>query len=332
MFKLSRFLVTAVLVASVSVASLVAKSNSDLLTALTSPVLFRGDAQTAYRDPMILQVDGVFWMFFTLNTHDASGLPFWQTAYSKSTDLAHWSEPLAITPRDRKLNFCSPGSIIRFNGEWVLCLQTYPTPGDSTHGDDSSRLWLMRSDDLAHWSEPELIKFLWPSVSREAMPRMIDPYLMADKDEPGKWWCFCKVKQTGVSIAWSRDLETWHPAGREDGGENPCVIVQNDEYVLFHSPANGIGVKRSRDLRVWRDEGVLTLGQAGWPWAQGRITAGYVIDARSVAGVGRYVMVFHGSGPEDERTMFHTYASIGIAWSDDLKTWHWPGESANQPK
>ncbi|MEO6993841.1 MAG: sialidase family protein [Lacunisphaera sp.] len=308
--------------------SLGAKTDSSLLTALTSPVLFRGDAQTAYRDPMILHVNGEFWMFFTLNTHDADGRPFWQTAYSKSADLAHWSEPVTITPRDRSLNFCSPGSIIRFEGKWVLCLQTYPTPGDSTHGDDSSRLWLMRSDDLAHWSEPELIRFLGPSVSREAMPRMIDPYLLADKDEPGKWWCFCKVKQTGVSMAWSHDLKTWHPAGREDGGENPCVIVQHGEYVLFHSPANGIGVKRSRDLKVWRDEGVLTLGQANWTWARGRLTAGYVIDARDVAGVGRYLMVFHGSGPEDERTMFHTYASIGLAWSDDLKTWHWPDEAA----
>lgn len=293
--------------------------------AMTSPILFRGDAQTAYRDPMLLLHAGVFWMFFTLNTHDADGRPFWQTAYSTSTNLVHWSAPVTITPRDRRFNFCSPGNIVRFGNQWVLCLQTYPTPGNSTYGDDSSRLWLMRSDDLAHWSEPELIQFMGPEVSREAMPRMIDPYLLADKDEPGKWWCFCKVKQTGVSMAWSRDLKTWHPTGRVDGGENACVLVQDGEYVLFHSPPNGIGVKRSRDLHTWREDGLLTLGQKDWPWAQGRLTAGYVLDARAIAGVGRYVMVFHGSGPEDERTMFHTYASIGLAWSDDLKTWHWPG-------
>jgi hypothetical protein len=159
------------------------------------------------------------------------------------------------------------------------------------------------------------------------MPRMIDPYLLEDKDDAGKWWCFCKVKQTGISMAWSRDLKTWHPQGREEGGENPCVIVQGGEYVLFYSPRNGIGVKRSKDLRIWSDEGVLLLGQRDWPWAQGRLTAGYVLDARNVSGVGRYLMVFHGSGPEDERTMFHTHASIGLAWSDDLKVWHWPGES-----
>lgn len=293
--------------------------------ALTSPILFHGDAQTAYRDPMLLYHDGVFWMYFTLNTHDAEGRPFWQTAYSTSTNLVHWSDPVAITPCDRHFNFCSPGNIVRFNGQWVLCLQTYPTPGNSTYGDDSSRLWLMSSDDLAHWSEPELIRFMGPEVAREAMPRMIDPYLLEDKEEPGKWWCFCKIKQTGVSMAWTRDLKTWHPAGRVDGGENACVLVQEGEYVLFHSPPNGIGVKRSRDLHTWGEDGLLTLGQKDWPWAQGRLTAGYVLDGRAIPGVGRYVMVFHGSGPEDERTMFHTHASIGIAWSDDLKTWCWPG-------
>ena len=310
---------------AVLTALLGAEPAANLLTALNSPILFKGDAQTAYRDPLIMQTEGTFWIFFTLNTHDAEGRPFWQTAYSLSTDLAHWSEPIAITPRDRNFNYCSPGSIIRHENQWVLCLQTYPTPGNSTHGDDSCRLWTMRSDDLTNWSQPELIEFLGPEVTRAAMPRMIDPYLLADKDDPGKWWCFCKVKQTGVSMAWSRDLKTWHPEGREDGGENACVIVQDGGYVLFHSPANGIGIKRSSDLHAWRDEGVITLGQADWPWARGRLTAGYVLDARQVPGVGRYLMVFHGSGPEDERTMFHTNASIGLAWSDDLKTWQWPG-------
>lgn len=36
------------------------------------------------------------------------------------------------------------------------------------------------------------------------MGRMLDPYLFADKDEPGKYWCF--YKQNGVSCSYSRDL------------------------------------------------------------------------------------------------------------------------------
>lgn len=297
-----------------------------LLEALGSPILLRGDGAIAYRDPMVLRADGEFWMFYTLNAHDGNGRPFWQVAYSTSTDLAHWSTPQAITPRDRSLNFSSPGSIVRQGSQWVMCLQTYPTPDGGDHGDDSSRIWTMRSTDLGHWDEPRILAFLGPGFPRERMPRTIDPCILADKDEPGKWWCFCKIKQTGVSMAWSTDLETWHPAGRVDAGENACVIVQGGDYVLFHSPANGIGVKRSRDLVTWRDEGVLTLGQAGWPWARGRLTAGFVLDARAVPGVERYLLFFHGSGPEDERTMFHTFASIGIAWSEDLKVWHWPGQ------
>ena len=92
-------------VALPSAGSTSAETDSQLLRVLTSPVLFRGDAQTAYRDPLILRADGTFWMFFTLITHDAGGRPYWQTAYSRSSDLAHWSAPVSVTPRDRKLNY-----------------------------------------------------------------------------------------------------------------------------------------------------------------------------------------------------------------------------------
>ena len=72
---------------------------------------------------------------------------------------------------------------------------------------------------------------------------------------------------------------------------------------------------------------MITLGQKDWPWAQGRLSAGYVADLRRVAGVGKYVMVFHGTGPEPEPVKFLTHGCIGIAWSDDLKSWHWPSKS-----
>jgi hypothetical protein len=181
----------------------------------------------------------------------------------------------------------------------------------------------MRSADLRSWETPELVQFLGPDVPPEKMPRMIDPCIVPDKDVAGKWWAFCKIKQTGVSIAWSEDLKTWHYEGRVDGGENAGVLVQRGEYVLFHSPEDGIGVKRSGDLHQWKDAGLLKLGQAEWPWAQGRITAGYVLDARTIHGVSRYVMVFHGE--RDKLDSFTRHANIGIAWSEDLATWTWPG-------
>jgi hypothetical protein len=130
-----------------------------------------------------------------------------------------------------------------------------------------------------------------------------------------------------VRCASSIDLATWHPAAVELAhGENPCVIVQDGDYVLFYAPRNGVGVKRSRDLIHWREEeSPITLGQQDWPWAGDRLTAGYVEDLRALPGVGQYVMVYHTDGPGGRGDATeNAHCSIGIAWSDDLKTWSWP--------
>jgi hypothetical protein len=155
------------------------------------------------------------------------------------------------------------------------------------------------------------------------MGRIIDPYLFQDKDEPGKWWCI--YKQNGLGLSWSLDLETWTFAGNIPAAENPCVIVDSDDYVLSDSLPGGIGMKRSRDLRTWRDQGLLTLGLSDWPWAQGRLTAGFALDLRNVPGVGKVILFFHGSRypEEDSRGGFDSYASIGSAWSEDLVHWSW---------
>ena len=151
--------------------------------------------------------------------------------------------------------------MIRYGGEWILCLQTYPMHGDN-FGDGTARLFLMRSHDLTHWSEPELIPVKGPDVPEAEMGRMIDPYLLEDKDTPGRWWCF--YKQNGASMSYTDDFKTWTYAGRIDCGENVCVLVEDGEYVLFHSPRNGVGIKRSKDMTQWRDVGHLTFGQAEW--------------------------------------------------------------------
>ena len=296
------------------------------LAAIPGPIIFRGDAVTAYRDPAVIYEGGWFRMFVTLEKIMPDKRAFSCIARSKSRDLIHWSEPIVFTPLDQHLNYASVGDVVRYGGEWVLCVQTYPRPNGERYGNENSRVWTMRSRDLETWNAPELLRVKGPDVPEDRMGRMIDPFLLESKDEPGKWWCF--FKQNGMSMSWSRDLRNWTYAGRIDAGENPCVIVDGGEYVLFHSPANGIGVKRSRDLKEWRDEGVLTLGQKNWPWAQGRLTAGFVLDLRNDPRVGKALMFFHGSDfPEqDPRGGFDNYASVGLAWSDDLKTWHWPAE------
>lgn len=157
------------------------------------------------------------------------------------------------------------------------------------------------------------------------MGRMIDPYLLEDKDESGKWWCF--YKQNGVSMSFSYDLVNWNFFGHTESGENVSVLVENNEYLLFHSPSNGIGLKRSNNLINWTDSGKLnTLGQQQWEWARGRITAGTVINLKNDIRFGKYIMFFHGSGPKTESEGdFDRNASIGIAWSNDLINWNWPG-------
>ncbi len=128
-------------------------------------------------------------------------------------------------------------------------------------------------------------------------------------------------------MSFTYDFENWTYSGHTDLGENTCVLVENNQYVMFHSPPNGIGIKKSNDLKRWIGWGdPITLGQAEWPWAKGRITAGAVLKINNIPNV-RYLMFFHGSGPLTEsQGDFDKNASIGIAWSDDLKTWSWPGK------
>ena len=82
------------------------------------------------------------------------------------------------------------------------------------------------------------------------------------------------------------------------------------------------------DIFLWLDDPTRiknSMGQSEWGWAAGRLTAGFVLDCRSIPSVGQYIMFFHGSGPLTETEGdFDKNSSIGIAWSDDLQSWAWP--------
>lgn len=299
-----------------------------ILKNINSPVLFKGDEKTAYRDPAVLFHNDQFFLFFTLvKTINEEIYSF--TATSKSFDLINWSPINILTPRDQNLNFSSPGNVVRYKGKWLLCLQSYPRPdyisGDKVrYGSNDSRVFTMESKDLENWSPPKLLKVKGPSISKDKMGRMIDPYLIEDKDEKGKWWCF--YKQNGVSMSYTYDFLNWTFYGNTNSGENVCVLNDGGEYVMFHSPSNGIGIKRSINLKDWQSFGSqITLGQKHWRWAKGRITAGAVVDLREIKGIERYVMFFHGSGPNKESEGdFDKNSSLGIAWSEDLVNWDWP--------
>jgi len=293
------------------------------LSKIPSPIILKGDELTAYRDPAVIYHDGVFRLFYTyIKPHEGGG-HYWVVAYSKSTDLVNWTEPVAITQKDRNKNFASPGNVIRYGDDWILCMQTYPTPNGQKFGNKNCKVWITRSKDLENWSQPEMLRVKGADVPFSKMGRLIDAYLIEDKDEPGKWWCF--FDDNAANMSYSYDLKNWTYFNRIESGENVCVLIDGGEYLMFHSPKNGIGMKRSKDMIHWIDTGeLITLGQNNWPCAQGRLSAGFVLDLRDDPRIGKYLLFFHGSGPEDERTMFSTHCSLGLAWSDDLVHWDWP--------
>ncbi len=315
------------------------RTDDALLRQLDSPRVLRGNDRIAYRDAMLHYDRGTFYLFYSYVREEEDRLIYWYVGVSRSRDLVTWSEPRVLTPKDQNLNYSSPGNLVRVGDEWVLTLQSYPIAGfrrgdKLRFADARARIFTMRSRDLEMWSAPELLRVKGPAIDEAGIGKMIDPFLLRDREDSGKWWCF--YKQAGKVVASvSRDLKVWTPSDLEIAhGENPCVLVDGNDYVLFYAPANGVGVKRSADLVHWRDEGPpITLGQKEWPWAENRLTAGYVTDLRAVPGVGKFVMVCHSMGPGLERTDANTNAgcSIVIAWSDDLKTWAWPGKRSASP-
>lgn len=279
-----------------------------------------GDTQTAYRDPAAVYYGGVYHLYFTYVDNQAGG-PYLYLAERSSRDLVNWSDMRLLSPRDKSLNYSSPGCVVRDGDEWVICFQSYCRENGEKFGNANSRLFTMRSKDLMSWSEPEMLCVMGPDVKREDMGRMIDPFLLR---AGGWWWCF--FKQRGVSFSKSKDLRNWTYIGRADAGENACVVPINGGYRLFSSPENGIRVMDSHDLMSWHismDD--ITLGQQEWDWAQGRLTAAFVMKTANDENLPRYAMFFHASR-YPESVAFDSHASIGIAFSDDLSAWTWPGK------
>ena len=281
--------------------------------------IIRGSRDTAYRDPACYYHNGTYHLFFTKGIKE-DGYMYNFVAKSTSTDLIHWSAPVVLTPKDRTLNYCSPGNIIPAGDRYALCLTSYPlrTPyRDGFWADDTARLYLMYTEDFEHFTEPVLIRAKGDSTARE-MGRMIDPFILEDKDEPGKYWLF--FKQNGVSISCSHDLEHWTYERHIEGGENACVLIRDGQYFLIHSPENGIGFKTSHNLIDWTDCGCTVLDQAKWDWAGGRLTAGFAMESRGMT-QHRYLMFFHDS-KKDAFPETHGEASLGLVFTDDFRTFY----------
>ena len=87
-------------------------AQSNLLNALKSPVIFKGNDTTAYRDPAILFYKNVFYLFFTFVKAE-KGKIYSFIATSHSSNLKNWSQVKMITPKDQLMNFSSPEKIVK---------------------------------------------------------------------------------------------------------------------------------------------------------------------------------------------------------------------------
>ena len=289
-----------------------------------------------YRDPAAVFHEGSVYCFYSYVEKGEDGWTYFRLGVSISEDLVHWRGPYLLTEADRRFNYSSPGCVIWVGDEFVMCIQTYPTQNnapDQVCGDQTSRLYLIRSKDLLHWSEPELMRVHGDDVAEADMGRMIDPYIVRDIHDEGRYLVFYKQHpkgmphdktDTGYPVEYmcyssTRDLKHFQYEGYVECGENVCVLPWQEGYRIYNSPQNGVACLLTKDFIHYEREAPLIFGQKEWPWAQERLTAGFVLDGRNEPGVGKYLMFFNADAPEH----FPFCASVGIAWSDDLVNWQY---------
>ncbi len=272
--------------------------------------IFLQNEKYSYRDPAAYYENGKVYLFFSLVENDDDNQYFY-VAMSISEDFVNWSEPEILTEKDTSKNYSSPGNVIKYNGEYYLCIQTYPRPNGEKYGNDDSRVYTIKSSDLIHWSKSEIL-MVKGNMPTADMGRMIDPYILEDN---GMFRCF--FKQNGVSFSESKDLKNWVFKGYTDCGEYVCVLKQNGEYLIFNSPENGIALLKTSDFKNFNHCGITYLNQAEWTWAKDRITAGFVLNMSKENFKYKYIMFFHG----DNEDNYLFGASMGIAFSNDLVNW-----------
>lgn len=273
-------------------------------------VIFSQTEKYSYRDPAAYILNGEIYLFFSLVINENDN-QYFCVAMSRSSDFEHWSEPEILTEKDTAKNYSSPGNIIEYNGEYYLCLQTYPRPNGEKYGNENSRIYTIKTSDFKSWSKPEILK-VKADIPEYKMGRMIDPYILKDNE---KFICF--FKQNGVSFSESTDLKTWEFKGYTDCGENVCVVKENGEYIVFNSPENGINLLSTTDFKSFNSIKTVYLNQEAKPWAKDRITAGFVLDISHMNIGYKYAMFYHG----DMEDNYLFGATLAVTFSNNLKIW-----------
>ena len=293
---------------------------------VNNPVISPRPGQIAVRDCALFNDRGVIHCFYTGVWWHGSDMVT-HLEHRCTLDLHEWTEPEMIGLP----TLWSPGNVIKVGNRYCMVCQHQPVTmpnGDNPKGKmrHDCRLWLMWSDDLAHWSYPRIVmpsgcEAKWSPDSR----RQIDGCLV---EHDGRFWILCKQgnSSTGrMGLLVSDDFEHWEtvetdgpvigPHNTDDPGglENPCIVKDGEEYVCFFprytKPA---ALLRSRDLINWY--GLTELKIPMQSWMLSRPNAPAVIDTRELNG--KWLMAFFSSNPSVVMS-----AHIGLAWSDDLIHW-----------
>lgn len=253
-----------------------------------------------FRDPCAILSGGIYHLYYSLVQNEDDG-QFFYLAESISHDLKNWSAPRILSPKGSEYNYSSPGNVFFQNNLYHMCIQTYPRRDGETYGNENSRIFIIHSKDLIHWTTPELLK-VKGDIPVGEMGRMIDPYILQNGDE-----FLCFYKQNGVSFSKSKDLITWEYLGNCSGcGENVCVLKEGSSYYILHSPQNGLGLLKTDNFSDFEDLGTTTLNQEAYPWAKDRLTAGYILQRNPKHD--KDILFFHG----DDESNYTFGASIAL--------------------
>jgi hypothetical protein len=106
-------------------------------------------------------------------------------------------------------------------------------------------------------------------------------------------------------------------------GRRPAAGLTSD-LLPWDSPSRQGLVEMQR--RFGGKSGV-SLAVVVFERAQGRLTAGFVLDLRKDPAVRKALMFFHASAFSEKTRGFWANCSLGLAWSDDLKNWSWPAQA-----
>tara|TARA_B100001013_G_C24250643_1_gene300877 strand:- start:45 stop:416 length:372 start_codon:yes stop_codon:yes gene_type:complete len=111
---------------------------------IPNPDFLQGNSHIAHRDPAGHYCNGIFRVFHTRVQKGLNGIYYSFVALTESRDLINWTEPRILTQKDNRLNYSSPGNVIRYGDQWILCVQTYPTIKEQYIGDKTARIYLMQ--------------------------------------------------------------------------------------------------------------------------------------------------------------------------------------------